>query len=240
MKKTLLRAGIVAMGSVLALTLMAGAETGSVNANVNSNGNAMGNSSQAMVLQIEGGGKVLLRGTIDSIGSNTLTVKSWGGDWTVNVPSSAELMPTNANHDLTQLKTGDFVGVQGTVSQSANWTVDATLVRDRTAEQTVSQQQKDNAQSAKETMKSEAPRNFQGTVSNLNGSSFTLATQDGTTFTVNVAPGAQVVNQTWLTLATSGIKNGDTVRVWGANASGTITAQIVRDITIGAMMNQNR
>ncbi len=84
----------------------------------------------AMVVQIGPGGKTLLRGTVDAVGSNSLTVKSWGGDWVVNVASDANLMPGASVSDV---KVGDFVGVQGTTSQSAAWTVDANLVRDWTA-----------------------------------------------------------------------------------------------------------
>ena len=50
------------------------------------------------------------------------------------------------------------------------------------------------------------------------------------------------MNQTWLTLPLGNIHNGDTIRVWGnADASGTVTAQIVRDISVsaaGTLMNQ--
>jgi hypothetical protein len=87
---------------------------------------------QLPILQVGSGGKVMLRGTIASISGNSLTVTSWGGPWTVNVDSGAEILPTAANKDITKFKTGDFIGVQGTVSQSANFTINATIVRDRT------------------------------------------------------------------------------------------------------------
>jgi hypothetical protein len=57
---------------------------------------------------------------------------------------------------------------------------------------------------------------------------------------VNVAPGAQVLDEARLTIPLSSIQNGDTVRVWGTNASGTITAQIVRDISIGSATSPDR
>lgn len=86
-------------------------------------------SAQPTVLEVNPNGKVLLRGTIDSVSAGSITVKSWGGSWTVNISSATQLLPAKLNNDITQFKTGDFVGVQGKVSQLANWTIDATLVR---------------------------------------------------------------------------------------------------------------
>jgi|GEM_PF-4460342 hypothetical protein len=84
-------------------------------------------SGQEMMLQVGPKGNVLLRGTVDAVATGSLTVKGWGGDWTVNISSSTKLMPS----DITQFKVGDFVGVQGTVSQTSSWTIDAMLVKDR-------------------------------------------------------------------------------------------------------------
>ena len=190
--------------------------------------------SQPMILQVGAAGKVLLRGTVASVSSGSLTVTSWGGAWTVNVGSGAEVLPVAAGNDLTQFKTGDYVGVQGTVSRSAIWTVDATLVRDWTYRQAVNQERQQNVQSIRATIKSGTPRNYVGVASNISGSSLTLTETNGTSYTVDVASGAEVVNRNYITLPFSGIQNNDNVRVWGVNASGTITAQIVRDISIPA------
>jgi len=85
---------------------------------------------EPMMLQIEPKGNALLRGTINSVASNSLVVKSWGGNWTVNFSSSTKLMP----NDIAQFKVGDFIGVQGTVNQASSWTIDATLIRNRVPE----------------------------------------------------------------------------------------------------------
>ena len=184
-----------------------------------------------MILEVGSAGRVLMRGTIVSVSSSALTVNSWGGTWTVNVGSGTRVLPLSANNDLTQFKNGDFVGVEGTVSQTANFTVDATLVRDWTYRTAVTQEQKQNIQSAR-SIRSGSPRDYIGTASNLNGTSFTLTTANGTSYTVNVASGTEVVNRNWLTLSLSSINSGDHVRVYGVNASGTVAAQIVRDVTI--------
>jgi hypothetical protein len=186
-KKIMTGIGIITVAMVFATALIAGAQTTTAGTTP----------SQPMILQVGPAGKVLMRGTIASVASGALTVTSWGGVWTVNVGSGAEVLTAAAGNDLTQFKTGDFVGVQGTVSKSANWTIDATLVRDWTYRQVVNQERQTNVQSAHETIKSGTPKNYVGTASNVSGSSFTL-TVDGTADTVNVASGAEVVNRNWL------------------------------------------
>ncbi|MCX6736033.1 MAG: hypothetical protein NTZ13_03030 [Candidatus Parcubacteria bacterium] len=87
-----------------------------------------------MILDVGPEGKVLLRGTIASVSVGVITVKGWGGIWTVNIPTTAEILPEAVKKDITKFKVGDYVGVQGRVLNSVNWTINATLVRDRTRE----------------------------------------------------------------------------------------------------------
>jgi hypothetical protein len=236
-KKIIASASIIATAAILATTLIAGAQTTTTSSTTvsapSTTVSAPSTISKKMFLQVGAEGKVLMRGTIASVESGSLTVTSWGGAWTVNVGSSAKVLPVAAGNDLTQFKVGDFVDVQGTISQSSSWTIDATLVRDWTYHQTITQEQKQNVQSAHQTMKSETPRNYVGTVSNINGTSFTL-TVGSTTYTVNVAAGAKVINRNWITLPVANIQSGDNVRVWGINSNNTITASIVRDVSIPA------
>lgn len=195
--------------------------------------------SQQTVLDVNPTGKVLMRGTIASIASGVITVNGWGGAWTVNVPSTAEVLPVEVGNDISQFKAGDFVGIQGTVSQNSNWTINATIVRDWTYRAEVVQQQKQNIQAARATEQSSTPRNFVGVASNVSGNTFTL-TVGATAYTVNIASGAEIANRNWVTLPATSIVNGDNVRVWGINTSGTINAQIVRDVSIPAPTTTTR
>jgi hypothetical protein len=190
---------------------------------------------QDTVLRVDATGKVLLRGTVSAMGAGTLTVKSWGGDWTVNVLSGAQILPDLTGNDLAGFQVGDYVGAQGTVDANSAWTVDATLVRDWTYKQTMAVQQKQNRAAASQSVKSGTPRNYAGTVSGMNSDSFTL-TPEGTTtaFTVEVAADAQITNRNWLFMPLAGVTDGDSVRVWGVNSNGTIAAEIVRDLTLPA------
>lgn len=229
MKTTKISAGIITGTAILALALAASAQTGT------STMPTSGTAKNPMVLQIGPAGHVLMRGTIQSVSSGSLTVKSWGGNWTVNLSSDTKIMPGG---DISKFSQGDFVGVQGKVSESGVWTIDASRIRDWTLRQTMVKEKKaaneerqDNIQSVREIMKSDTPRNFQGTVSATSASGFSLASGDNN-LTVNVAAGVKLLNRNWLPIAMADIQNGDTVRVWGVNASGTIAAQIVRDLSI--------
>ncbi len=175
-----------------------------------------------MVLEIGPAGKVLMRGTVSAVTTNSLTVKSWGGDWVVNVSSSTALMPLK---DMAQFVVGDFVGVQGTVSTSAAWTIDATLVRNWTVRQTIN----DNKQEVKQLIRSVAAKNWEGVVGDVNADgSFKL--KIGTaSYDVKMQTGAKIVDKNYFTLDLSKIKTGDTVRVYGPAVDTVITASVVRN-----------
>ncbi|MBU6323422.1 MAG: hypothetical protein KGI41_03490 [Patescibacteria group bacterium] len=192
---------------------------------------APGTAAQPVVLQVNKSGGVLLRGTVSSVASDSVTVKSWGGDWTVNVSSAASVLPRGAA--LSSFQAGDFVGVQGTVNGSAGWTVDATLIRDWTARQALNQQIKTNVQAVHTTM-ANGPRTIQGTLSALDAAAqtFTLTNSTGTAYSVSLASGAKLLAQNWATLDFSKVQNGDTVRVYGTVSSSAITASIFRDVSV--------
>lgn len=186
---------------------------------------------QPMVLEVNPRGRVLLRGTVDSVSAGSLTVKSWGGSWTVNVSSASKVLPNGTA--LSSFQQGDFVGVEGTVSQDASLTIDAALVRDWTERKAVHQEIRQNIQSVHQEMRSGTPRVVEGTVSNLDTSAetFTLTAGNGTDYSVSLTSSAKMLQRNWTTLDFSTVQNGDTVRVWGPVASTTISASIFRDIS---------
>jgi hypothetical protein len=220
-KKIITGISVITSIATFATILVASAQT------TTSTGAVLPVKAERPILQVGPEGKVLMRGTITSVGSGSLTVNSWGGTWTVNVSSATKVLPETTGNDLTNFKQGDFVGIQGTVSQSSQLTIDATLIRDWTYHQAVNQERQQNIKSAK----SITPKNYVGTASNISDNSFTL-TINGVANTVNIASGAKIVNRNWITINLSDIKDGDNVRVWGANDNGTITASIVRDVSI--------
>lgn len=84
-----------------------------------------------MILQVGPKGEVLLRGVLVSATAGVITVKSWGGVWTVNIPTTAEVLPVAVNNDVTKFVVGDYIGVQGYMSTSESWTINAKVVRNR-------------------------------------------------------------------------------------------------------------
>ena len=150
--------------------------------------------------------------------------KSWGG---------TQILPNLTGNDFVNFQVGDYVAAQGTVDQTGNWSVNATLVRDYTYRQTAADQQKANRTTASQTIKSETPRNYVGIASGIGDGSFTLMV-NGEADIVDVNAGAQIVNRNWLGIPLSALSEGDNVRVWGVNSSGTIAVDIVRDVSLPA------
>lgn len=222
-KKIIVGTGILAVAAFFATTFIASAQT---TTSVNGVANP-----KPQVLNVGKDGNVLLRGTIVSITNGSMTVSSWGGTWTVVIPSSASIYPVGTTNYATEFQVGDFVGIQGSIASNANWTVNAQLVRDWTYRATLTTQEQTNAHTA-QGIRSGYPRDYIGVASNVGASSLTLTTSNGAVYTVNLETNAEVVSRNWATLPFANIQNGDHVRVYGVNASSTVTAQIVRDVTI--------
>lgn len=216
-KKIWIGAAAVAAAAVSAVALIASAQ---------STAGAKITPAPPQMLRVGQEGRVTMRGTVASVATGSLTVDSWGGPWTINVGADAKVLPS-----LNGLKAGDFVGILGTVSTSSNFTINATLVRDWTSQRAMRE--------AKHREKNrERPRDYRGTASNLSGSSFTLTTAKGTVYTVEVASDAKILNRTRGALPFADIGDGNTVLVRGSDASGTITAHLVRDISLPAISQQ--
>jgi hypothetical protein len=93
-------------------------------------GNATSTIPVANMVEVGGNGEARIIGTVVSTGSSTITVGSWGGIWNINIVTSTKFMP--AGNTIANIKTGDVVEVQGVASKTANWTIDANIVRDTT------------------------------------------------------------------------------------------------------------
>ena len=216
---------------ILSTASMAFAQATSTVANAPTTTVAPMKPTQLPVLNVGAAGKVLLRGTIKAVTSSSITVTSWGGDWTVNVSASAQVMPQGVA--LSSFQVGDFVGVQGTVNQSSSWTVDASLVRDWTARAALSQEIKTNVQAAHATM-SGAAHVTEGTLSGLDATTqtFTLTTPAGTAYTVTLSSGAEIIGKNWATIKLAQANSGDMVRVFGTVSGTVITGSVFRDVTV--------
>src|SRR5262245_13433426 len=75
-------------------------------------------------------GNAHLQGTVTAVSSAGISVKSWGGVWTVNAATSTFRNNGGNKTVLDRIHIGDIVNVNGTVSTDANLTINASLVRD--------------------------------------------------------------------------------------------------------------
>jgi len=191
---------------------------------------------QPVVVQIGPEGRTLLRGTVDSLGTDSIVVKSWGGKWTVRVGANTQILPkiTGGVSDLSGFKAGDFVGVQGKTADSPDWTIDATLVRNWTERQAVKETRKEVLQTEKKGRIEGVGKNFEGTTGTVSADSFTITLQDGKVYTVKVSADAKVVNRNFLKMNLSDIRPGDRVRFFGTIDTTALTgnASVVRDVSV--------
>lgn len=185
----------------------------------------------AMVLEVNSKGKILLRGTVESVASSSLVVKSWGGNWTVKISSDTKIYPkANATSTLSGFEKGDFVGVIGQVTETENFTVNAETVRNWTMKEKVKAGEQEGKKEAKEAKK-EGAKLFVGVAGTVASSSLILTSQEKT-YTVHLTSSTKILNKNWLKINLSQIQLGDKVRIYGTASSTDIQAEVVRDISL--------
>ncbi len=85
-------------------------------------------STPPMSLNVGPQGKAAVTGTIATINSGSLTVTSWGGNWTITIGN-------NTAGSSTPMNPGDTVMVNGKIDSSASWTIAAASIQNMTAKQ---------------------------------------------------------------------------------------------------------
>jgi len=183
-----------------------------------------------MVVQIGPAGNALIRGTVTNVGTDSLTVKSWGGDWTVKIDSNTKFLPRGLTLD--QIKAGDLVGLNGKVNSEENLTVHATLIRDWAERKLIREEIKQNIKEVKEIKKETTPRTHILTVGSIDQTNNTItATINGQTITVKIN-NAKLIDRNWKTITLDKIQPNDTIRVYGILSGNTLGASVIRDISI--------
>jgi hypothetical protein len=153
-------------------------------------------------------------GSVSAVNSNTLTVDGKDGTtYTVDV-SSAKIHKTSEGSEpvdatVTDIKVGDMVAVQGTVSGTS---VVATDVMD--------------GMFFHVGIGGGRGMGTMGTVSNVDGNTITLLSKDGTTYTVDASNAAVTKIST---IPVSDIKVGDEIGVHGEVSGNTVTAKHIMD-----------
>ena len=118
MKKNLIGGAVIALSAAGLMTAVAFAQVAPAPAPV---------SSGPVMISINPNGNALLRGSIVSVSADSLVIKSWGGNWTVQVTSATQI--SSPSHSLSDFKVGDFAGVLGNVVQDGSFVINAEIVR---------------------------------------------------------------------------------------------------------------
>ncbi len=161
-------------------------------------------------VQINPNGDVTLKGAVGSVGSTSLVVKSWGGDWTVNVASGAKLNSrANAVIALTDIKAGDVVMVHGVMKAGAGLSIDARQVKDQFIPD-----------------RSVAVR---GTIASIGANTLTVKSGDAT-WTVNTTSATKFTSKFDIATTLAAMKVGDDVTVKGAVVAGSTTTVNATDV----------
>jgi hypothetical protein len=197
-------------------------------------------------------------GTVSAINGTSLTVAgktrpTRATDGTMSAPttvtytvdaSNATVDKSGAASTLSAIAVGDTVMIQGTVTGT---NIVATVIRDGVMPHTPGTQGKGGAGEGKGRMGSSTPQmpaitgNGQpvvaGTISTLNGTSFTITTSSNVTYTID-ATSAKIV-QGKDTITTSGLTVGDSVIVQGTINGTSVTASSVIDQKAPSTSNGN-
>jgi hypothetical protein len=183
-----------------------------------------------MIVQIGPAGNALIRGTVTSVTSDSLTVKSWGGEWTVKIETNTKFLPNGLT--LNQIKSGDFVSVHGKVNSDESLTVHATLIRDWTEKKLTRDEIKQNIKEVREIKKETTPRTHILTVGSVDQANNTItATMNGQTITVKIN-NAKLIDRNFRTITLDKIQPGDKIRVYGILSGNTLEASVIRNISI--------
>jgi len=183
-----------------------------------------------IIVQIGPAGNALIRGTVTSVGPDSLTVKSWGGNWTVKIDTNTKLLPNGLT--LNQIKAGDLVGLNGKVNSDESLTVHATLIHDWTEKKIIKEEIKQNIKEVREIKKETTPRINILTVGSIDRTNNTItATMNGQTITVKI-DNAKLIDRNWKTITLDKIQPNDTIRVYGILSGNTLEAYVIRDISI--------
>jgi len=184
-----------------------------------------------MVVQIGPAGNALIRGTVTSVGTDSLTVKSWGGNWTVKIERDTKFLPRGLTLD--QIKAGDLVGLNGKVNSEESLTVHATLIRDWTEKKITKEEVKETKKEVKQILKETKPKIHVLTVETIDKTNNTLTAKlNGQTITVKLANGAKLIDRNFKTITFDKIEANDKIRVYGVLSGNTLEASVIRDISI--------
>jgi len=90
---------------------------------------SLNNETRPMIININPSGEALVRGIIIGTSTaNSIIIKSWGVNWTIEVSTTTELITPNKS--IADLQDGDFVGISGKINSAGGFEIDAKVIRE--------------------------------------------------------------------------------------------------------------
>jgi len=184
-----------------------------------------------LIVEIGPAGNALIRGTVTNVSTNSLTIKTWGGTWTIKIDNNTKFAPQGLT--LSQIQTNDFIGLNGKVNGEETLTVNATLIRDWTEKKIIKEEIQQNKQEVKQIIKeTPKPETRILTIESVNTNNTLTAKLNTQTITVSLANNVKLLDRNWKTITFDQLKANDTIRVYGTLSGTTLEASVIRDISI--------
>jgi len=184
-----------------------------------------------LIVEIGPAGNALIRGTVTNVSTDSLTLKTWGGTWTIKIDSNTKFAPQGLT--LSQIQTNDFIGLNGKVNSEETLTVNATLIRDWTEKKIIKEEIQQNKKEVKQIIKeTPKPETRILTIESVNTNNTLTAKLNTQTITVSLANNVKLLDRNWKTITFDQLKANDTIRVYGVLSGTTLEASIIRDISI--------
>jgi len=184
-----------------------------------------------LIVEIGPAGNALIRGTVTNVSTDSLTLKTWGGTWTIKIDNNTKFAPQGLT--LSQIQTNDFIGLSGKVNGEETLTVNATLIRDWTEKKIIKEEIQQNKKEVKQIIKeTPKPETRILTIESVNTNNTLTAKLNTQTITVSLANNVKLLDRNWKTITFDQLKANDTIRVYGVLSGTTLEASIIRDISI--------
>jgi len=184
-----------------------------------------------LIVEIGPAGNALIRGTVTNVSTDSLTLKTWGGTWTIKIDSNTKFAPQGLT--LSQIQTNDFIGLNGKVNSEETLTVNATLIRDWTEKKIIKEEIQQNKKEVKQIIKeTPKPETRILTIESVNTNNTLTAKLNTQTITVSLANNVKLLDRNWKTITFDQLKANDTIRVYGVLSGTTLEASVIRDISI--------
>jgi hypothetical protein len=170
-----------------------------------------------MSIMLDRNGDGFIEGMVTAIGTNSLTLNSWGGPWTIDVGPNTQVIEHYGHPaSINDFQVGDYVRVDGGVMSSSPWTISAAVVRDVTLQYMFG--------------------TFHGDITAVSGNSFTFQSIERGALMVNLASTTNItVNGSPSTA--SALMDGMTGMIFGnwdrANTNLTAVTVTVNSATVG-------